>query len=262
MKILTLTFCIIIFGVTIAEAQRIKKPKPKVVGSMSVQKPKVEAENWQEFDLKKLKLKLSFPKIPTTSERKMNEYEFEITSTTAQIDINDIFYLLEVREYPKNTLPKRDDLGESYAAWMKKYILSGSKILDEKNIDFGKTKGVEFVYQDSPLEVNIHRVFVVGQKLFQLMVHLKIRKPDTYSQTIEKNREKIDKFVDSLQLYEEEIIDNTTVAKNFVNRFLIGLIPRSFATEVRLDKIRDLRCFERKIFGRMPRQLCCAVVRK
>ncbi len=202
MKILTLTFCLIIFGVMIAEAQRTKKPKPKVVSSMSVQKPKVEVENWQEFDSKTLKLKLSFPKTPDSSERKMREYEFEINSTTVQTDINDIFYLLEVREYPKNTLPKRDDLGEHYAVWMKKYILRGSKILDENPIDFGKTKGVEFIYQDSPQEVNIHRVFVVGQKLFQLMVHLKIRKPDNYSQTIEKNREKIDKFFDSLQLYE------------------------------------------------------------
>jgi len=216
MKILTLLiFASLVFVVSV-EAQKTRR-KTVRANIPQKQQPKVEVENWQEFDSKALKLKLSFPKKPELNEREMSEFEHDLTSTTIQVEINGVFYLLEVREYPKNTLPKRDDLGESYAAWMKKYILSRSKILDEKLIDFGRTKGVEFVYQDSPQEVNLHRVFVVGQKLYQLMVHFNIKKLDTYSQTIEKNREKIDKFFDSFHLHEEEIIDNTTVAKIFFN---------------------------------------------
>ncbi len=212
MKILSIIFslCLILSCAAVVEAQKTKR---KTVRTNVVQKPKVEIENWQEFDSKTLKLKILFPKTPTISEKKLAEDGIDLTSTSIQTDINDMFYLLEVSVFPKNTLPKRDDLGEVYATWIKTYVLSESKILSEKTINFGKTKGIEFIYQDTKTAVIIHRILIIGQKMFQMMIHLKITKPDTYQQTIDKNKERIDKFFDSLQLHEESVVDGTVARK-------------------------------------------------
>jgi hypothetical protein len=59
-------------------------------------------------------------------------------------------------------------------------------------------------------------------------------------------------------IYAEKVNNNVFE----INRFLSGLIPRRSATEVRFQKIRGLRRFGRKMFGRMPRLLCLGVVRK
>lgn len=193
-------------------AQRTRKTNRKPVRTNIPQnpQPKIETENWQEFDSKDLKLKLSFPKTPKIDTRKQFEMQtVEVTSTTVQTDINGNFYLLEVREYPKKLIPKRNDLGESYGEWLKQYILSGSRILEEKNVEFGNAKGVEFTYQDTSTAVILHRVFVVENRLFQLMVHLKVARGETYKQAIEKNTEKINKYFDSLQLYDELVIDGS-----------------------------------------------------
>lgn len=212
MKVLAIIFTLslILSCSAIAAAQKTKR---KTIRTNVVQKPKVEIENWQEFDSKTLKLKIFFPKTPKVSEQKLAEYGIDVTSTSIQTDINGMFYLLEVSEFPKNTLPKRDDLGGVYGEFIKTYVLSGSKILSEKPIDFGKNRGVEFIYQDTKTAVIIHRILVIGQKLFQMMIHLTITKSDTYQQTIDKNKERIDKFFDSLQLHEEEVIDGTVAVK-------------------------------------------------
>jgi len=199
-----MTLCLLSVGSLAAQ----KKPKTPVRRTgrtlvKSIAPPKIETENWQEFESNELSLKLIFPKEPTLSENSYVEFgRFQVKSSIIQSYINTDYYLVEVRQYPADALPERDDLGESYGGWLKKYVLSRATIISEKTVNFGKYKLVEFVYQQSPNEVLIHRALVVGQTLYQIMVQLEIKKPDTLEQTIEKNRGKIDKFFLSFELTE------------------------------------------------------------
>jgi len=167
----------------------------------SVSQPKIEVESWKEFESAGSKLKLIFPKEPTVSESQYVEFgRFEVKSVVFQSFINTDFYMVEVREYPKDVLPERNDLGESYGEWLKRFILFKVKIISEKTVNFGQYKLVEFVYQQTANEVLIHRALVVGQNLYQIIVQFEIKKPDTIEQTLEKNKSKIDKFFLSFEL--------------------------------------------------------------
>lgn len=209
MKKFSYVTIILIFlaGITVS-AQKRTKPAVRTAGRTPVKsfsRPKIEVENWKEFKSDALNLRLMFPKEPTVSENKTPEYgRLDVKSTIIQSYINTDFYMVEVREYAEGTLPDRSDLGERYALWLKTYILSRVKILSEKTVEYGQYKQVEFVYQQMPNEVLIHRAFVVGQKLYQIIVQFEVKKPETLEQTIEKNRSKIDKFFLSFELTETE----------------------------------------------------------
>jgi hypothetical protein len=199
---------IFLLGAGAAAAQKkIKTPVKRGARTpvKMISQPKIEVESWQEFESTDLKLRLIFPKAPTISENNYVEFgRFDVKSSIIQSFINTDFYMVEVREYPKDALADRNDLGESYGGWLKDYILSRVKITSEKTVSFGQYKLVEFVYQQSPNEVTIHRAFVVGQKLYQIIVQFEVKKPETLEQTIEKNKPKIDKFFLSFELTENE----------------------------------------------------------
>jgi hypothetical protein len=203
-------FLILLAGFNSVPAQ--KKSKTIVKGGnygrimKSVTKPKVEVENWKEFESTDLKLKLIFPKEPTESVNSFNEAGVKVKSSVIQSFINTDYYMVEVREYPPNALPERADLIQSYGAWMKTFILRDVKVISDKAFDFGQFKMVEFVYQQTANEVLIHRSMVVGQKLYQIIIQFEIKKPDTLEQTFEKNKSKIDKFFLSFELTDEQFI--------------------------------------------------------
>lgn len=210
--ILTISFCA---GINFSQTKTKKKVirNRRILGRMIV-KPKIEQEDWQEYENAELKIKLFFPKTPTLStqnysERYSLEAGVEVKSTVIQSYINTDFYMLEIREYPKSFLPSRTDLGENYGAWLKRYILSRTTIIRQNNLELGRFKVVEFIYQQTPAEFTIHRAFVVGQKLYQLIVQFEIKNGETLEQTLEKNKAKTDKFLSFLELGEEELIEST-----------------------------------------------------
>jgi hypothetical protein len=212
MKQISFIFIILILLVGFSSVPAQKKSKPVVRGgkygrlTKSVTKPKVEVENWKEFESTDLKLKLIFPKEPTESVNNFNDVGVKVKSSVIQSFINTDYYMVEVREYPPNALPERDDLIESYGAWMKTFILRDVKVISDKTFDFGQFKVVEFVYQQTANDVLIHRSMVVGQKLYQIIIQFEIKKPDTLEQTIEKNKSKIDKFFLSFELTDEQFV--------------------------------------------------------
>ncbi len=177
----------------------ITKPLPK---------PKVETENWKEFVSPVLKFRINLPKEPTITEIEIEEDSVKAKSTIHQTYINQIYYLVEVREYPNGFLPDRNDLSLNYGIWMKDYVLDGIKVHNERVFDFGGNLAVEFIYQQTNNDLLIHRAYVVGQKLIQQIIQLEIKKPDNLEQTIEKNKTKINKFLDSFSLIETQTNDS------------------------------------------------------
>ncbi len=207
--ILLAVVLIVLSGTIIAEAQ--KKPKTtvkRVTGRTAIRTaPKVEVENWKVFEFADLNLKLIFPKEPTLSVKINDEAgEFRVKSSVIQSYINTDYYMVEVREYPEGIIPDGTNMGESYGGWLKTFILSRTKIKSERTFDFNRYRMVEFVYQQIDNEVLIHRAMVVGNKLYQIILQFEIKKPDTFEQTIEKNKGKIDKFFLSFELTEDRFI--------------------------------------------------------
>ena len=186
--------------------QKKSKVKTRMVGrTQTVFKPKIEVEDWKEFESEELKLKVLFPKPPTISKNEFVEGGVrQVKSTTVQSFVNSDFYMIEVREYPAGTIPEINNAGENYGAWLRRFVLARVDVKKEKIVNFGKYKMVEFVYQQSPGEVTIHYALVVGQKLYQMIVQLEVKKPDTLEQTIEKYESKIDKFFLSFEITEDQ----------------------------------------------------------
>lgn len=179
----------------------IVKPTPK---------PKVEAEIWKEFQSKEISIKASFPKTPTVTKNAYNDGLVDVKSTVIQAYLNQNFYMVEVREYPPNFLPKDENWTETFGEWFRNYILEGNKVYQEGIFDFGNHKVAEFVYQQTEKDILAHRALVIGQKLYQQIIQLEIKNSDSLQQTIEKNKEKIDKFFGSLVISEEIVTDKTT----------------------------------------------------
>src|SRR5437868_4327342 len=133
MKKISIVVCLLLTifiapGNIFGQKSKTKTAKRNVINTVTVIAPKqkTETENWQENDFKDLKIKLSFPKTPTRDENKIVEGDgvLQVKSTVIQSYINGNYYMIEIREYPKNFLPKRSNLGESYANWFKTYMLA------------------------------------------------------------------------------------------------------------------------------------------
>jgi hypothetical protein len=186
--------------------QKKSKVKTRMVGRVqTVFKPKIEVEDWKEFESEDLKLKVLFPKPPTVNKNEFVEGGIrQVKSTIVQSFINSDFYMIEVREYPAGTIPESTSAGENYGAWLKRFVLARVDVKKEKIVNFGKYKMVEFVYQQSSGEVTIHYTLVIGQKLYQMIVQLEVKKPNTLEQTIEKYKSKIEKFFLSFEISEEQ----------------------------------------------------------
>ena len=214
MKNFTLLFLFIIFllGSSEITAQKKSRPTGRKIRSIvkPAPKPKIETEDWKEFDAKDLAIKVVFPKTPTVTKSEYAEFEeVDVKSSTLQSYVNGVFYMVEAREYPKNFLPDRYDLGADYGSWLKQYILFRNKILSEKTFSFELYKIVEFTYQQMSNDVVIHRAVVIGDNLYQLIVQIEIKKPDNLEQTIEKNKEKIGRFFDSFVITNISELDST-----------------------------------------------------
>lgn len=177
----------------------ITKPLPK---------PKTETENWKIFVSPVLKFSVNLPKEPKISETEIEEDSIKAKSTIHQTYVNQIYYLVEVREYPKGFLPDRNDLSLNYGVWMRDYALEGVKVHNERVFDFGGNLAVEFIYQQTNNDLLLHRAYVIEQKLIQQIIQLEIKKPDDLEQTIEKNKDKINKFLDSFVLIESPAKDS------------------------------------------------------
>ena len=173
-----------------------------------IPEPKIETENWKQFESAGLKFRVNLPKEPTITKTEIDEGLTKAKSTIHQTYINQIYYMLEVREYPEGFLSDRNDLSLNYGEWMKDYVLDGIKVHNERVFDFGGNLAVEFVYQQTKNDLLIHRSYVVGQKLFQQIIQLEIKKSDNMEQTVEKNKEKINKFLDSFTLIENQTDDS------------------------------------------------------
>lgn len=193
-------------------SQRKSKSSVKTIGKpYKTVKPKIEAEVWKEFDAEDLKIKVSFPKEPTVSAGIMAQFDPDVLkSSIIQSYINGNFYMVEVREYPKDFLPRRNDLGANYGIWLKEYIFTNNKMLSEKIFDLGSIKAVEFIYQETDRDVLIHRAFVFEDKLIQMIMQMELKKTETLQQLIEKNKEKIGNFFDSFEISEQLIPDSIT----------------------------------------------------
>lgn len=210
-KIFTLIILFPLISLITVNGQRkaTKTPKRKLrVIVKPIPEPKIETENWKQFESAALKFRVNLPKEPTITETEIDEVLTKAKSTTHHSYINQIYYMLEVREYPEGFLLDRNDLSLNYGEWMKTYVLDGIKVHSERVFDFGDHLAVEFVYQQTKNDLLIHRSFVVGQKLFQQIIQLEIKKSDNLEQTIEKNKEKINKFLDSFTLIEEQTDDS------------------------------------------------------
>ncbi|HEY0457945.1 MAG TPA: hypothetical protein VGC97_02265 [Pyrinomonadaceae bacterium] len=209
-SMLTIILILLSCSTFIAAQQKTKAPVKRVSGRNLIKpipKPKVEVENWKEFEFKDLNLKLIFPKEPTVTVSNYSETSrVKVISSVIQSIINTDYYMVEVREYPAGVLPNRTDLGESYGAWLRNYVLSGVNVVGENTFNFGAYKMVEFVYQQTPNDVLIHRTMVVGTKLYQIIIQFEVRNAETFEQVIAKNKSKIDKFFLSLELTEEQFI--------------------------------------------------------
>lgn len=194
----------------VAAQQKTKAPVKRGSGRI-LMKPmpeqKIEVENWKEFESRDLNLKLIFPKEPSVTVSNYNEtVRVKVKSSIIQSIINTDYYMVEVREYPPDVLPNRTDLGESYGEWLREYVLSGVNVVDENTFNFGPYKMVEFVYQQTPNDVLIHRTMVVGTKLYQIIIQFEVKKTETLAQAIAKNKSKIDKFFLSFELTEDQFI--------------------------------------------------------
>lgn len=174
-----------------------------------IPKPKIETESWNEFDSKELNLKALFPKKPSLTKNAFEEDTVNVKLTVVQTHINQILYIVEVREYAKNFLPNRIDLGEYYGEWLRDIILDENKVLNQRTFDFIGYKVIEFVYQQTENDVLIHRAIVVGQNLYQQILQLEINKPDNWEQAIKKNKEKIEKFFDSFVITADAPVNRT-----------------------------------------------------
>lgn len=173
-----------------------------------IPEPKIETEDWKQFESAGLKFRVNLPKEPTITETEIDEGLTKAKSTIHQSYVNQIYYMLEVREYPEGFLPDRNDLSLNYGEWMKVFVLGRVKVHNERVFDFGGNLAVEFVYQQTKNDLLIHRSYVVGQKLFQQIIQLEIKKSDNLEQTVEKNKEKINKFLDSFTLIENQTDDS------------------------------------------------------
>jgi hypothetical protein len=196
-------------GVGRPETPENAGPAPCPDGATAAAVPPFESEKWEEFAGDDLALRLAFPKTPTVTVNNYQEAGAAVKSSIVQSYINQVYYMVEVREYPENFLPERNDLGTEYGQWLKRFILSGNTIVAEKTVDFGQFKLVEFIYQQSGSEVVIHRALVAGRKLYQVIVQLEIKKNETIDETIAKNREKIDRFFLSFEITDGEVSDTT-----------------------------------------------------
>ena len=211
-KFLMLTILILLIGITNAVAQKRanKSPKRKLrLITKPIPEPKIETEDWNQFQSVELKFKMVFPKEPTKTVNEIDDGLTKAKSTVYQSYINQIYYMVEVRKYPKNFLPDRDDWSLTYGEWMKEYVLEGVNVHNERVFDFGGNLAVEFVYQQTKNDLLIHRACVVGQNLYQQIIQLEIKKNDNLEQTIEKNKEKINRFLDSFHIIENQINDSS-----------------------------------------------------
>lgn len=163
--------------------------------------PKViELENWQEFSFEENSFKISFPKKPETNRLETEELNTPVTVYTYQAAINNSYFLVNISQYPKNFLPRRKDLGEDFGSWLKEFILDEQSILGERYIDWDSYLGAEFVYRQGIDEIIIHRIYVIDEKLCQLMVHLKANKSEKLPETVNRNKKQVDIFFDSFTI--------------------------------------------------------------
>lgn len=160
----------------------------------------VEIENWQEFSFEENDLKVSFPKKPESSRIETIELNTPVIIYTYQSAINDSYYLINISQYPKGFLPRRSDLSESFGGWLKEFVLDQQSILGERYIDWDGYSGAEFSYRQGLDEIIIHRIFVIDQKLYQLMIHFKAKKGENLTETVNRNKTQIDKFFNSFTL--------------------------------------------------------------
>jgi hypothetical protein len=210
-KISLTLFILILASTSIAvPAQKKSKTSGKRPTFRTLTKPtvkKVEVENWKEYEFKDLTLKLVLPKEPTVSVSNNTEgRQVKVKASVIQSYINTDYYMVNVREYPPGIIPDRTDMGASYGFWLKTYVLSRVSIISEKSFDYNRYKMIEFVYQQMENELIVHRVMVVGDKLYQFIVQFEVKKPDTIEQTIQKNKSKLDKFFLSFELTDEEFV--------------------------------------------------------
>lgn len=160
----------------------------------------VEIENWQEFSFEENDLKISFPKKPEANRLETIEFNTPVIIYTYQSAINDSYYLINISQYPKGFLPKRSDLSENFGSWLKEFVLDQQSILGERYFDWDGYSGAEFSYRQGLDEIIIHRILVIDQKLYQLMIHLKAKKGESLTETINRNKTQIEKFFDSFTL--------------------------------------------------------------
>ena len=174
---------------------------------------KPEEEHWSEFVRTDSALIVSFPKAPEVVIGNDIEYTSQMLvrfeMITLQAYINQTFYMVNIRKYPKNFLGKRTDLAENFGGYLRDYILKGIEIMSETDFSYGRYKMVEFVYRPPSGELVIHRAVVIGDRLFQLLVQMDKDKSLTPFKMIEKNNVKIKKFFDSFRVTEENKIDST-----------------------------------------------------
>lgn len=172
---------------------------PKKIRSLIIPLPKkvVEIEDWKEYTFTEDYFKSEFPKVPEIQKKEYVEDGLIVKRSYYQTDINSTFFLVSIAEYPKNLLPNRNDLGENFADWLKEFILNGEEILSEKLIELQNYKGVEFIYSQSSKDLVIHRIFVVNQSLFQVIIHVESNGKESYLQTFERHKIKIERFLNS-----------------------------------------------------------------
>lgn len=182
------------------KSSKLVRKKAAIAQSVSIP---VETENWKQFVSEELGIACDFPKQPFKETIFRDEFGIQVKSSSVQIYINKNYYLIEVREYPKLFLPKASDLAEGYGEWLKTYILRNVKIRSERTFVFQKYSAVEFIYQQNPRELIIHRSIVVNQKLFQILFQLEFKKGEKVEQVLENNKERITKFFDSFKFTEE-----------------------------------------------------------
>jgi hypothetical protein len=187
-------------------APKTRFPKNFVYHKLPVPPKAIKPENWTVFSSISAKFKISFPKPPEESSKMGSDFGITYSAYNAQSYINGNYYLVNMYEYPRDFLPKKSDLGETYSAWLAKNILKVDSIIAVKKIGYGGYSGYEFTYKQAD-DVVILRTVVVGQNLYQLVLNLEPKEKETYDKTIERNREKIDKFFDSFTLVDAVYVD-------------------------------------------------------
>ena len=196
-----------IFSIPAAGQKKVSRNNKKAVLPKNLKllvkplPPKIiEIENWQEFSFEENDFKINFPKTPETNRLETKELDTPVTLYTYQAAINDSYFLVNISQYPKDFLPRRNDLGEHFGSWLKEFILDEQSILGERYLDWDGYSGAEFVYRQGTDEIIIHRIYVIDQKLCQLMIHLKANKGETLPETVNRNKTQIDKFFDSFTI--------------------------------------------------------------